>query len=74
MPLGGESNIDRLYVEVEALRRAIEEMRGEQRAMAQAVEQMTGAFRALATHLGIATEPYRRSAAAEKGRDIPGFA
>jgi hypothetical protein len=66
---------DDLTAEVKALRADLAAMRLEQRQMAQAIDQMTQTFRTLATHLGIASEPYRRGEPRADRRDAPpGFA
>lgn len=67
---------DRLLGELTALRQEIASLREEQQRLSDRVDEMTRAFRAIATQIGIASEPYRRSAAsAESGsRDLPGFA
>jgi len=59
--------------EVRALRQEVAELRAEQKALLAAMEEMSRTFRALATHLGIASEPYKRSGEPPGSREIPGF-
>lgn len=64
-----------LEAEVRTMRKELAELRAEQREMAQAIDQLNRTFRALASHLGIATEPYRKKPSAPVERaDVPGFA
>jgi hypothetical protein len=61
--------------EVRALRQEVAELRAEQKAMARAIDEMTQTFRSLAVHLGIASEPYKKSGSGSgRDRDLPGFA
>ena len=61
--------------EVRALRQEVAELRAEQKAMARAIDEMTQTFRSLAVHLGIASEPYKKSSGGSgRDRDPPGFA
>ena len=66
--------LDRLEVEVQALREELEKLRDEQRQMAVAIQELVTTFRTLATHLGIAAEPYVRKEARSGDRELPGFA
>ncbi|HUZ79886.1 MAG TPA: hypothetical protein VMV28_04645 [Thermoplasmata archaeon] len=64
----------RWEAELHALRQELNDLRTEQRAMARSVAELAQTFKQLATHLGIASEPYaKRAAAAERDRDLPGF-
>ncbi len=65
---------ERWELELRALRAELAQMREEQKEMAAAIEQLVTTFRGLATHLGIATEPYRRKGSGGSSRDVPGFA
>jgi prefoldin subunit 5 len=72
---GHESGPEDLRATLLALRQEIVELRAEQRELARAVEEMVRTFRVLATHLGIATEPYKKTGAeAARSRDFSGFA
>jgi hypothetical protein len=64
---------ERWVVELGALRREIAEMREEQREVARSVAELAQTFRTLATHLGIASEPYRKPARENPDKEIPGF-
>lgn len=70
---GGGAATDRLEAELQALRTEVAELRNEQREMARAIEQLVQTFRSLAVHLGIASEPYKKSARDADAREIPGF-
>lgn len=59
--------------EVRALRQEVAELRAEQKALMASMEELTRTFRALATHLGIASEPYKRGGEPPSQREIPGF-
>ena len=59
--------------EVRALRQEVAELRAEQKALHEAIDEMSQTFRTIAVHLGIASEPYRKSAEPERKREIPGF-
>ena len=59
--------------EVRALRQEVAELRAEQKTLLAAMDEMNRTFRALATHLGIASEPYKRSGEPPTQREIPGF-
>jgi hypothetical protein len=59
--------------EVRALRQEVAELRAEQKELQAAMEEMTRTFRVIATHLGIASEPYKRGGDAPRQREIPGF-
>ena len=64
----------RWEAELHALRQELSDLRTEQRAMARSVAELAQTFKQLAAHLGIASEPYaKRTAAAERDRDLPGF-
>ena len=63
--------------EIRALREEMRQMHEEQRELVRAVEQLTQTFRNLAVHLGIAAEPYTKTAKGNKAKadhEIPGFA
>jgi hypothetical protein len=68
--------VDRSAVEgeVRALRQEVAELRAELKAARQAIDEMAQTFRSLATHLGIASEPYRKSGGSDRSKEIPGFA
>ena len=66
---GGE----RWLAEIGALRAEIAEMRREQQELAKAVGELAQTFRTLATHLGIASEPYRKAGRGAPDKEIPGF-
>jgi hypothetical protein len=59
--------------EVHALRQEVAQLRAEQKELQAAMEEMTRTFRVIATHLGIASEPYKRGGDAPRQREIPGF-
>ncbi len=68
---------DPVELELASIRQQLTELRAEQREMKQAIDELVQTFRSLAMHLGIASEPYRKSGGAtdrSKGSDIPGFA
>jgi len=69
-----EGETERWIAELAQLRRELAELRAEQRELAQSVQELAKTFRALAMHFGIASEPYPKGKAAEKTRDVPGFA
>ncbi len=60
--------------ELRALHEELQALRAEQREMARAIDQLVQTFRSLAVHLGIAAEPYQKSAGASSPKDLPGFA
>jgi hypothetical protein len=70
-----ESDMDRLEVEMKAMRQEIHELHMEQRAIAETVDQLAQTFRALALQLGIAAEPYKKGSGGDRRKaDVPGFA
>jgi len=60
--------------EVRALRQEVAQLQAGQKELLRAIEEMTRTFRALATHLGIASEPYKKDADVDRKKEIPGFA
>jgi hypothetical protein len=64
---------DRWLAELGALRRELAEMRAEQQELARTVAELAQTFRSLATHMGIASEPYRRAGRESPDKEIPGF-
>lgn len=68
-----DSNVEvrQLAARLELLLREVAEMRAEVRAIAQALDQTNQTFRSIAVHLGVAAEPYRRSAPSKE--QPPGF-
>jgi hypothetical protein len=64
---------ERWLAELGALRRELAEMRAEQRELAKSVAELATTFRTLATHLGIASEPYRKTGREPSEKEIPGF-